>query len=715
VALTVLLPRLELICFGPPTARVEGRDAPAEVLWPRHLALLVYLALSPNRTRTRSHLLGVFWPEKVEARARHALNEALLRLRHSLGAERLRSRGDAVSLDAAGLEVDALAFEALADRDPAHAVALLRGEFLEGLILDEAPAFEDWATSERKRYRTRAAAAFVAHGENRLAECRFADATEAAQRAIALDPYTERAVRLSMRAAALRGDVASALAVYHAFCDSLEAGIGEKPSRELVALSERIRQQPAREAPTELDAEPPLVGRESVHREVFQLLVAGLTDGPRGLMITGVRGMGRTRLLAECVRRLALGGATVAVARPLQSDHDAAWSTLRLLLRAGVHHAPGLVGADADALGVFAWLVPELAERSPVREPRDAAHVATALGAVLSAVAEEKPVALCLDDAHLSDAATLDTLLAGVGRLRARRVILVLTAAEDALPSPPALLRLRGEIGRQLRGTSVRLDSLSEGDVRQLVAALAPWCKDDAERDRLTRRLAFEAGGNPFFAITLLEGLRRLSTLRPDFVGWPRPQATLDAPLPFSVPNLVRLAIMARVAELDAESQRVLSAASIGGLALDLDLIAALTALSRSGVEDRLTASERSHLLAFDGERYAFVAPLIAEVVRTECLTPGQRKALRVRAVGALAGRPDLEGRILRAELSAAAEPGQAAFDEAVVLVRAALAAGTTRTARRALAAAERASAPDAELQRPVLDALRAQITTQGG
>lgn len=99
-------PRLELQCFGAPTARLDGHAAPAQVLWNKHLALLIYLALSPNRTRTRSHLLGLLWPEKDEAQARHSLNQALSRLRAELGAERFTSAGDALGLSDRALDVD---------------------------------------------------------------------------------------------------------------------------------------------------------------------------------------------------------------------------------------------------------------------------------------------------------------------------------------------------------------------------------------------------------------------------------------------------------------------------------------------------------------------------------------------------------------------------------------------------------------------------------
>ena len=82
-------PQLDLQCFGAPNARLDGSAAPAQVLWHKHFALLVYLALSPNRTRTRTHLYSLLWPEKPEDQARQSLNTAVSRLRLDLGAERL--------------------------------------------------------------------------------------------------------------------------------------------------------------------------------------------------------------------------------------------------------------------------------------------------------------------------------------------------------------------------------------------------------------------------------------------------------------------------------------------------------------------------------------------------------------------------------------------------------------------------------------------------
>lgn len=262
------LAHLELVCFGPPTARLEGREPPPDVVWRKHLGLLIYLAFSPERTRARDHLLGLLWPEKPEAHARHSLNEAVRRLRAGLGAERLLTRGDAITLHDGELSVDALRFAALLPEHSAEALALLRGDFLEGFSVDDAPAFEEWAARERTRWRARGAGTMLAAGEAALAAGRLADAEEAALRALALEPHGEAGARLRLRTLALRGDATGALAWYHDYAGRLETELGERPSRDLEALVERIRSRAWHRVPTPpAEAAPPLVGR------------SGATDG----------------------------------------------------------------------------------------------------------------------------------------------------------------------------------------------------------------------------------------------------------------------------------------------------------------------------------------------------------------------------------------------------------------------------------------------------
>ena len=373
-------PSLALHCLGPPSVRVDGREAPPDVLWRKHVALLTYLALSPDGTRSRSHLLGLLWPESPDDKARRSLNEAVRRLRSALGTERLRTRGDTLQLNASELEVDVRQFEALRAEGQLRALELLRGEFLEGFHVDDARGFEDWMEVQRAQIRQAATGLLVARAEEQLAVNRCVEARALARRALALDPFSEPALALGMRSAALEGDSIGALALYHEVAERLAREVGEKPSGALSALAARIRAGTWQRAGTrQSDLDRPLIGRREVHAQLFAPLDRHPLKGPVCLVIAGDSGSGRTRLLTACAERLALAGATVATARLLESDHDASWSTLRALMRGGLQHAPGLTGTDHLGLRVLAGLVPELAERVPPLETHDVAQVSDAL------------------------------------------------------------------------------------------------------------------------------------------------------------------------------------------------------------------------------------------------------------------------------------------------------------------------------------------------
>lgn len=703
------LPPLELICLGPPTARLGGREPPADVLWRKHLGLIIYLALSPDHTRSREQLLGMLWPEKGEPQARHSLNEAVRRLRAGLGADRLRTRGDTITLDATDLQVDVLRFGALAGERPAEAVALLRGDFLEGFVVEDAPAFEEWTAQERMRWRARGEDVLVTHGKAALSAGRLDEAVEAALQALTLEPHSEPAARLRLRAMALRGDAAGALAWYHQFAEQLLAEVGERPGQELEALAERIRTRSwHRAAAPPPEVAVPLVGDAVLQARAFRVIGEAMLGVPRTLAVIAGQGLGKTRLIQECLNHAEVDGALPVLATPLEQDHDAPWSTLRALARAGLAAAPGVAATAPEALAVLAAVVPELGDRVQ-RVPADQGEVAAALARLLEAVAEERPLVVAVDDAHFADRVTLEGLGAAIPAVRRAPLAFVFSCLPEPERGPVALVRLRGEVGRRLPGDSVRLEPLGQDDVLRLVTALAPWCSTTEMRDRVTRRVAFETGGNPFLAVTLLQALTRASTMRGDVIEWPRRGSTIDSPLPISVPDLVRMAVVARVSVLDAADLLLLRAASVSGSALDPEVLSRTAALAPEAVEAGLARLERAGLIVNDGRRYAFAAPLIAEVVSGECLTAGQRRSLRLRTAEALAHREGMDARVLRVELLSQVGPDESVFADAVAVAEAALDTGAVRSGRRAVAAAERA-AGDAASARARLAELRRRL-----
>ena len=707
-------PALRLLLFGSPSVLVGGKEPAGDVLWRKHLALIAHLALSPDFERSRDHLMGLLWADRPQSNARHSLNESIRRLRSGLGTDRLVSRGDLIRLSDDSLEVDVLSFRELQQRDPEAALALVRGGFMEGFVIEDAADFEQWASEWRLQLGRETAALLLRRGETALADADFRRAQDDAARSLKLHRFSEPAISLLMRAAALSGDSSSALAAFRQFADRLETDLGESPGWELTALAERIREDRWRDSSQDhAMADPPLVGRESVHRAAFAVAEQGVTAGPRCLFVLGDQGLGKSRLIDECAKRVALRGAVVATARPLATDHDAPWSTLRLLMRNALATAAGLAAADPEALSLLAALVPELARRFEPIKPRDTAQVVAAMISLIAAIAEEHPLCLVVDDAHWADGLTLTALGAVVAELESGPVSLLLTvdsASEASLSA--ALMTLRSEVGRSVPGRVISLKPLAADEMHQLVTELAGWCSSSEEVDRLARRINFEAAGNPFLAVTLLQSLDRAPTLKEDLLHWPSEGWTLDSPFPFSLPDLVRVAIVARVSDLDETSVSVLRAAAICGTALDLDLIKALTGLADIELEQALDSLERRRFITYNRVRYAFTAPLFPQVVRAECLTRGHRQRLRKLAIAELHGRDDLESRVLVAELRAKADPAEDAVRDAVAAARSAIEARSVRTARRALAAAERMIDCADDQTRLQLEPLRKELDT---
>ena len=79
----------------------DGEEVSPVLAQPKRFALLIYLALaSPGEFQRRDKLVGLFWPELDQSRARSSLSQALFFLRKHLGSDVILRRGDwAVSLN----------------------------------------------------------------------------------------------------------------------------------------------------------------------------------------------------------------------------------------------------------------------------------------------------------------------------------------------------------------------------------------------------------------------------------------------------------------------------------------------------------------------------------------------------------------------------------------------------------------------------------------
>ncbi len=184
----------------------------------------------------------MFWPEKPEGDARHALSQAIHYLRRSLGAEVIEGRSpDGFEVVRDRLSCDATEFlDAVGRDDHAEALRLYKGDLLAGFFVDAAPAFEEWVEELRPWLRRKAAEAAWRLAESSAAQGPVSAAAYARQ-AAQLSLNDETAVRRLIELLDRVGDHAGALEVYERLAQRLASEYACEPSLETVQLIRCIR------------------------------------------------------------------------------------------------------------------------------------------------------------------------------------------------------------------------------------------------------------------------------------------------------------------------------------------------------------------------------------------------------------------------------------------------------------------------------------------
>jgi DNA-binding SARP family transcriptional activator len=622
-----------IVCrtLGPVEVIVDGAPAPPELLWRKHLALLIYLARSPRHTRSREHLIGLLWADRTEAAARHSLSEALRVIRRHAGQAAVEVTVGQVGLIADAVELDVDRLEELAAAgDWETASELVAGEFLEGFSVPDASEFEDWLGAERERWRRRGVEVLVRSAERLAREGKAQDASGLAARALAIDPVSEPGVRAALRCLVLAGDRAGALELFERFRARLAAE-GVEPGPETRAMVERVRRErglPRDAQPDGADepsaARPPLGGRgEELGRLLEGAGRSARARRPVLLMIEGEPGVGKSRLLEEMLAVLRLDGVSVAAARAVEGDRADPWSGVLALARGGLLEMPGIGASPPAVLAAFAGVLPDWAERFPGVASAEAVPLARALAEAARTAASEQPVVLAVDDAQWLDP---DSALAlGVGLRDLAAVPLTLVLATAPFPPRAELDELRSRIGRDVEGGAVRLRRLDRAAIRNLAERMLPGY-DSIALDRVVRRVATDSAGLPLLAVELLRAVVLGLDLGTITANWPEPLRTLEQSLPGDLPDAVVAAIRIGFRRLSPAAQRVLVAAAVLGDLTTPPVLERALAMDAGELGRALDELEWHRWLVAEPRGYSFAARIVRQVVERDMLTPGQRR-----------------------------------------------------------------------------------------
>jgi DNA-binding SARP family transcriptional activator/tetratricopeptide (TPR) repeat protein/TolB-like protein len=623
--------------------RLEGGSA-ALASRRKELTLLAYLARRAPRSATRAELASLLWEDRVDAKARQSLRQALLDLKRLLGAA-LVLDGHSVHLES-GLRTDALVFEEeLARGNLAGAVEWWGGDFLAGMDDVGGEAFRGWVEAERQGLRRQLTMAYeqlVLESEtrgDRPTQLRHAE------RWAELRPLDEIAQRHLIEALAAAGRGAEARTRHAAAAARLRAELEAEPTDAFVRLGQRLSQAFAPAAAERRIGSaalftPDLIGRDGA---LGELLAAWkeVRSGSRVIVVVeGDPGIGKTRLCEDFLLEPSVAAANPVILRthPGASAGSIGSRLLRQLL-APLASAPGLGGAGPEALAEVAVVVPEIRERFPglPERKRSPDALGGSLNEVLAAVAAERPLILLLDDLGAMDATGQGLVTQALGRTGATLLGLITARSEDADGSP-VLAGLRSRPG-------VRRLTLGSLDLPQVDAMLGSMLAlGAADRRSLAARLHAEGGGNPSYTVEMVSALVDDGSLAAGPTGTWHVAAMDGRQLP--LPRSLREAVGRRLGQLDASAQGVLDAAAVLGRVFRRDLLTSVAELEGSAIESALGELLTRRLIRrVPGEldTFEFVHDLVARVAY-ERVPSGRRHRLHraaARAWRAQRGQPE--------------------------------------------------------------------------
>ena len=612
--------RLHLYTLGRAALESIGASGSSEVvLGPgKPLALLAYLAHAPARTATRDELLDLLWAHVEPEKARATLRQTIHTLRNILGDTVLLVDGRHVRLGD-GLHVDTQDFwTAIHEGDAARAIECYRGRFLPDLALPGGEGFEQWADGECARLEHAHLRAGEALVRDHLDHGHVAEAVRLA-RALRDDyPYRQNVWRLLLEALSGSGEMLSLRVAADDFQRLLDAeGITPEPATLACLRAARSSAEPrANGESAPLAAE--LVGREREFAALVSSWKASRQGTSRYLHIAAPAGLGKTRLLADFALRLRALGGEVVVVRGTPAERSVPYA-LAADLAESLGVLPGAAAVSPAAAQVLVSLAPSLsshfaAGRSISSSEDTLRQRVLALSELVCAVSEERPLALLVDDLHWADPESRQVTLGLVHRLRGRS--LLVTASRPA----------EQEIDATRDCQRLTLAPLSFDSIRALLSSLG-LSLPEQETHELVSALDSASHGSPFL---ILQGLE---------LAHDRGLLVRDGPVLrcTDVSALVRHvrsgdALAERVASVDSDARRVLTALAVTEMPLAPDRLALATELPPARVEDVLITLAARGLTATNGRDWEPAHDAIADAIR-RLASPDERRSIHA-AVG---------------------------------------------------------------------------------
>ncbi len=357
-----------------------------------------------------------------------------------------------------------------------------------------------------------------------------------------------------------------------------------------------------------------MVGRERELSSLQRYWREAVDGAGTTVLLCGEEGVGKTRLMTELKLLVQLDGGQVYTAE-VAARSDKPYAGISKLVRGLLAYASGSVKDMSE------WrhtLAPLLGGRIEQRQSDQASRfaLAEAVAGVILQLAAAEPILLLIDDVHLADAATVELLSYLVRSVPDASVLMVLgarhsdfsqtgEAAQDI--AEVRIAQIDNALHNAERGQRIDLSPLELSSVRKLAAqAFGP-----AIADRIGDDLYRVSSGNPSHATRAMELLVQNGTIGREHSSWALRVDPPTVPLPADV----RVSTLSRIAQLPAETRRILNAAAVLGESFNRTVLSELIAGDEdyddslgieTGVDPSLAEAVRARLVVADATSGVF-------------------------------------------------------------------------------------------------------------
>ena len=221
-------------------------------------ALLAFLSLSTIPI-SREKLATLFWPNSDQSHAQANLRRALFSINQSIGYEALLSSNEIIGINTDALIwQDAKNFELILATVESHrhneiascpecihnletAIALYRGDFLEGLNLPKCPEFDEWQNVMRVHFHLTLASSLEKMSAAYSSLFQWDKVIQNSRQWVSLDPLNENSQQMLIHAYIQAGYRSAAISQFEEFSNLLLSEIGHSPKEATIALLQEIQ------------------------------------------------------------------------------------------------------------------------------------------------------------------------------------------------------------------------------------------------------------------------------------------------------------------------------------------------------------------------------------------------------------------------------------------------------------------------------------------